>query len=274
MTPSRPGRLVLLGHPVAHSLSPVFQNAALAQAGLPLRYEALDVAPHELPGVLASLREVHAAGNVTIPHKGALAARCDSLTPLAARLGAVNTFWHEDGLLHGDNTDFAGFEAMARGMGIAGDGAVVACLGAGGAAAAVCAVVESWPGARLRLWGRSADRVRALQTRFPAAVEACETIAEAVAGCRAVVNATPLGMRDDAMPVDPATLPGDACVMDLVYRPGETRWVRESRALGMRAADGFEMLLQQGAAAFARWFGRRPDLEVMRAALAGAARAR
>lgn len=274
MTPPRPGRLVLLGHPVAHSLSPSLQNAALAHAGLSLRYEALDVAPHDLPELLVSLREVHAAGNVTIPHKGAVAARCDSLSPLAARLGAVNTFWHEDGLLHGDNTDVAGFEAMAREMGVARDGVVVACLGAGGAAAAVCAVVERWPGGRLRLWGRSADRVRALAARFPQVVETCDTIAGAVAGCHAVVNATPLGMRDDAMPVEPAALPGDACVMDLVYRPGETRWVRESRALGMRAADGREMLLQQGAAAFERWFGRRPDLDVMRTALAGAARVR
>ncbi len=82
-----------------------------------------------------------------------------------------------------------------------------------------------------------------------------------------VVNATPIGLRDDALPIAIESLPRDARVMDLVYRPGETRWVREARRAGHAAADGREMLLQQGAAAFERWFARSPDLDVMRAAL-------
>src|SRR5437879_5218660 len=105
-----PGRLVLLGHPVAHSLSPRFQNAALDAAGIGLRYEAHDVEPHEFELVVTGLKAERAAGNVTIPFKERMYDACDELTPLARRVGAVNTFWVEDtGRLIGDNTDVGGF---------------------------------------------------------------------------------------------------------------------------------------------------------------------
>ena len=103
-----PGRLVLLGHPVAHSASPRFQNAALRAAGIPLLYEALDVTVEELDATLQALALVNGAGNVTIPHKETVAGRCVRLTPLASRCGAANVFWHEDHILCGDNTDVAG----------------------------------------------------------------------------------------------------------------------------------------------------------------------
>jgi len=270
VTATAPGRLVLLGHPVSHSLSPAFQNAALRAAGIGLSYEAVDVSPGRLAAELGRLRLVRGAGNVTVPHKQAIARLCDRLTPLAERLGAVNTFWHEGGVLVGDNTDVAGFAAMADSLGVEPAGAVVACLGAGGAASAACAVVDGWPGARITLWSRGMERARELQLRFPAVVRCAHTPAEALDGATLVVNATPLGMRDESGPVDVALLPRDARVMDLVYRPGETRWVRAARAAGHRAADGREMLLRQGAAAFARWFGVAPDLAVMREALEAA----
>lgn len=268
-----PGRLVLLGHPVSHSLSPAFQNAALQQAELPLVYEALDVAPDDLPSTLEVLVSQRAAGNVTIPHKDAVARACTVRTAIAERAGAVNTFWVDDeGRLVGDNTDVAGFEALADTVGVMRAGAVVACLGSGGAASAVCAAVERWPGAVVRLFGRSVERSAALAARFAPCVQLAGTELDALSVATVVVNATPVGMRDDDLPVPIAALPRDARVMDLVYRPGETRWVREARTAGHRAVDGCEMLLQQGAAAFERWFHRPPDVDVMRAALARAAR--
>ncbi|OYV63804.1 MAG: hypothetical protein B7Z72_14245, partial [Gemmatimonadetes bacterium 21-71-4] len=94
---ARPGRLVLIGHPVAHSLSPRFQNAALRAARIPLPYELLDVAPEALDATMAALAGAAAAGNVTIPHKERAAERCHRLLPMAARTGAVNTFWTDHG---------------------------------------------------------------------------------------------------------------------------------------------------------------------------------
>lgn len=267
MTRTLPGRLVLLGHPVAHSLSPRFQGAALARAGIPLRYEALDVAPPLLASTLQELRQVHAAGNVTVPHKVAVAKQCDRLTTIAARVAAVNTFWHEGDALIGDNTDIAGFQAMAESFGIAREGAEVALVGAGGAARAVCAAIEQWPGASIRLWSRRAEQAAELATQFATLVTVCRTVQEALHSANVVVNATPLGMRDDELPMTITSLPRDADVMDLVYRPGLTRWVREARSRGHRAADGREMLLWQGVRAFERWFGILPDVDVMRSSL-------
>jgi len=273
VTDALPGRLVLLGHPVSHSLSPVFQNAALRSACIALVYEALDVAPEALDDTLSRLVAQRAAGNVTIPHKDAVFRACQVTSAVAARAEAVNTFWVDDlGRLSGDNTDVAGFDALADHVGVERAGAIVACIGSGGAAAAVCTAVERWPGATLRLYGRSSGRSAALANRFPATVQLADSPADALRGATTVVNATPIGMRDDALPVPVDELPRDARVMDLVYRPGETRWVREARRAGHLALDGCEMLLQQGAAAFERWFHRPADIVVMREALARASR--
>jgi shikimate dehydrogenase len=261
---------VLLGHPVAHSLSPRFQNAALRRADIPLVYEALDVPPAALERVLADLRASGAAGNVTIPHKEAVAAQCDQLTAVAGRARAVNTFWCDDARLIGDNTDVGGFELVALGMldGSTAAGDIsVALLGAGGAAAAVLTAVERWPGARARVFSRSADRTRRLCARFAGLAEPAETAGDAVRSATLVVNATPIGLSDDAMPVDPALLERHTAAIDLVYRRGGTPWTRAVARRGLRAVDGMAVLIEQGALAFERWFGRPPDRVVMREAL-------
>lgn len=260
-----PTSLVLLGAPVAHSLSPRFQNAALAAAGLPVRYEARHVEAADLAAVLRALVAAGAAGNVTVPHKEAVAALCDDLTPLARRVGAVNTFWSDRGRLIGDNTDVGGFEHLvARTLGAPPPARWrVALLGAGGSAAAVLAALERHPGVSVALHARTAARAGSLARRF---APLCTPVADldlAVRDADLVVNATPVGLVDDAMPVAPERLPPAAAVVDLVYRAGETPWVRAARARGHRARDGLAMLVEQGALAFERWFGRPPDREVM-----------
>jgi shikimate dehydrogenase len=263
-----PGRLVLLGHPVTHSLSPVFQNAALEAAKIPLRYEALDVSSRELGTVLLQPKESNSAGNVTIPHKIAVHDRCDRLTDLAAKVGAVNTFWYESGKLHGDNTDVGGFEAAARAL-LGGETARahIVVLGAGGAAAAVLAAAEEWPDAKVMIVARNKDRAAALARRFPDVARAEKSVARAIRGATLIVNATPVGQQDEDQPMDVELIPKSAAALDLVYKRGGTPWVKAARERGIRAADGLPMLLEQGALAFQRWFGREPDREAMRLSL-------
>lgn len=260
----RPGRLVLLGHPVAHSASPRFQNAALREAGIPLTYETMDVPPERLDEALRALAAENAAGNVTIPHKEAVAARCVSLTAVAERCGAVNVFWHADGALCGDNTDVAGVDVMGRAL-LQGRcaGARVALIGAGGGAAAVLCAVERWDGAHVRLYNRHMPRAEQLAARFAPLVTSVSSVADALVGATLVVNATPIGMAYGEFPVPIESLPPEAAVFDLVYKPEETAWVRAAREAGHRAADGEGMLLEQGALAFERWFGREPDRGAM-----------
>ena len=267
--PGLPGRLVLIGHPVAHSLSPVFQNAALKAAGIPLVYEAIDVPIRELRVFLRKLKDMGAAGNVTIPHKVAVHASCDELSDVAERVGAVNTFWFESGRLHGDNTDVAGFEAAAKAL-LGGDpvDARVVLLGSGGAAAAVLTAIEQWTNARVTVVARHHDRAARLAGRFRDVARAEKSLDAVLSDATLLVNATPVGQQNDEVPVEIAKIPRNAAVIDLVYRKGSTPWVRAARQNGNPAADGLPMLIEQGALSFKRWFGREPDREAMRRSLA------
>lgn len=263
-----PSRLVLLGHPVAHSLSPRFQSAALRAAGIPREYTALDVAPEDLSRTLDVLREEDAAGNVTIPHKRAVALACVHVTPAARRAGAVNTFWFEGGALAGDNTDVEGFATAVQAL--LQDTAQrwprrIAVLGAGGAARAVLTAAEDRGSLRVDVVARDPARGAALVADFPLARVLHGDLPGDV---DLVVNATPVGLHDESFPLAPERVPAGAAVLDLVYRRGGTPWSHACRAAGHRAADGTEMLLAQGALSFQRFTGRAPDLGVMRAALA------
>ena len=270
---AHPERLVLLGHPLSHSLSPIFQNAALAAAGIPLRYEAVDVPRSVLDDTLSGLKRSRAAGNVTIPHKEAVRVACDRLTDTARAVGAVNTFWTAvDGALVGDNTDVGGFQAAVKKLfGAPRENEVVALLGAGGGAAAVLHAIEGWQGVRVRAYSRTQHRVEELVQRFKVPSEVVRSAESAVEGATLVVNATPVGLRDDTVPVSVHALPPESAVLDLAYRAGETTLVRDARARGHQALDGMTMLIEQGALAFERWFGRAPDRDVMWKAIAAKA---
>ena len=248
-------------------------EAALAKAGIDIRYAALDVLPDDFERLLEVLITDGAAGNVTIPYKERAAARCDWLSTAAQRAGAVNTFWSVEGELHGDNTDIGGFQAAAiELLGAVPDAATLALLGAGGAAAGVLAAVERWPGCSVVIHARSPERATRLAARFQHIARVAESREEALAGATIVVNATPLdgATGPDAPALFEDLAPGCA-IIDLVYRPGETAWVREARARGHRAIDGLPMLVEQGALAWRRWLGVEPDRRVMRRALEEAA---
>ncbi|MDQ6831428.1 MAG: shikimate dehydrogenase [Gemmatimonadota bacterium] len=263
----RPERLVLLGSPVDHSLSPVFQNAALRSAGLQkIHYDAIDVSPPHLASTLAALRDERAAGNITLPHKEAAYALCDFCLPEAVRAGAVNTFWSTtQGELFGTNTDIGGFDNTARQLlGDAHADAKIALLGAGGAARAVLAAIEQWPGAEVVLWNRTRERAERLADRFDVIRRIDDDPRAAVHGATCVINATSIGLANDDQPVSLDDLSPSAVVMDLVYRAGGTAWVRAAVMRGMRASDGLPMLIEQGALAFEAWFGFPAPRTIMR----------
>ena len=265
----QPTRLVLLGHPVAHSISPRFQNAALRAAGIPLTYQLIDVPPEELTPTLASLAQERAAGNVTVPHKEQVALHCARLMPLAQRVGAVNVFWHEDGELVGDNSDVGGAEAMLRALlGTSLGGARLAMMGAGGSAAAVLCAAERCGADEVRVYNRNMSRADTLVARFAPLARSFASRADALTGANLVINCTPLGLHaGDVFPVPVNELPKGCAVFDLAYAQGETAWVKAARQAGHRASDGEGMLIEQGAIAFERWFGVEPDRAVMWKAL-------
>ncbi|HEX3604650.1 MAG TPA: shikimate dehydrogenase [Candidatus Dormibacteraeota bacterium] len=271
-----PTDLWLLGHGIAASPSPQMQNAALRARGVEGSYRIVDVAPAELAGALARLRDGAAAGaNVTIPHKVAVAAACDRLEGDAALTGAVNTVVVEGGRLLGANTDAAGLEGALRHAGLwpaRGSEAVV--LGAGGAAAAALLALSRAPVERLWLSARRPEAACALAARLAPALSATAApwdhaaLEPLLARAGTVVNATPSGL--DGLPLRVDRLGAGCGVVDLRYRPRPVDLVAAARRAGLRACDGLEMLLHQGMLSFRRWTGLEPPWEEARAALLAA----
>lgn len=268
--PSASTRLfALLGDPVSHSLSPAFQNAALRAAGLDGVYVALRCAPQEVEGLIRGIARAGGGGNVTVPHKETAAAAVDRRTETVERTGACNTFWLENGEVWGDNTDVAGASAAIRAVaGENGHGSVLV-LGAGGAARAVLCALEG-SARRVTLLNRGLGRAHELAARFASESLQIEVLPlDADLSGRSfdlAINSTSLGLR----PTDPLPPTGGAryaAALDLVYSPAGTPWVHRLRSEGIPAADGKEMLLQQGAAAFRRWWRADPPIDAMRAAL-------
>lgn len=280
---------VLLGFPVAHSLSPRLHAAAFEAAGIDAVYTTFEVAPADLDRTLGALRlrmeEGRVGGaNVTVPHKRATLPELDALLPAARLAGAVNTIVPRRDVpggrlqLEGANTDVAGLVAALDDLGSGLAGARVLVLGAGGMArAAVAAALEQGAG-EIRVASRdplaAQDLLDDVAGRWRGRVPpvACTELAGAGAWlghADVLVQATSLGRApDDPLPVALESAPAELVVLDAVYAPGTTALVRAARARGLRAADGRGLLLHQGAAAFELWTGGAAPLEPMRQALA------
>jgi len=259
--------LAVIGDPVAHSLSPAMHNAAYHTLGIDAVYVALRIPAESLAAFLAVQAPLDGAGNVTVPHKEAVERSVTRKTDLCARVGACNTFWTEGGVLIGDNTDVHGVSAALDRIGSTHHGERWLLVGTGGSARAT-AVVAADRGVTLYVRSRDSARANAF-ARWASGIGAKATVADGPVEIDVAINATPLGLAGhDPMPVDLNHMPGVRRALDLVYAPGETRWVRMLRERGIAAADGREMLVQQGAAAFERFFpGVTAPVEVMRAAV-------
>jgi shikimate dehydrogenase len=236
-------------------------NAAFRALGLDWTYELMDIPSEELPQAIARLRTADTAGaNVTIPHKLAVMEHMDGLDPDALRARAVNTIAHEDDRLVGSNTDVAGIKAAIDDVGLQPRGANAVILGAGGSARAAAVALE---GAHLTFVSRHPD-----DADLPGTVLGWDdpSLASRVRSADLLINATPLGRRDE-MPIRPAALPRSGAVIDLVYVEGGTPLVRKARSLGLRTADGWSVLLAQGARSFEVWTGQAAPIEAMRETL-------
>ena len=260
-------RAFVVGHPIAHSRSPLIHGHWLAEHGIDGRYERIDVAPEAFPGFLAGLRaNGFAGGNVTIPHKEAAFGLVESLTPRAEKIGAVNTlFFDGSERLCGDNTDAPGFVAhLDQSLGLSwterGAGTALV-LGAGGAARAIIVGLLERGLSRIRVANRTPARAEALVALDPARVEAVawHDLPDALARTGLLVNTTALGMiGHPPLDLDLLPLPEDAAVADIVYAPLETPFLAAARARGLPAVDGLGMLLHQAVPGFARWFRTTP----------------
>jgi shikimate dehydrogenase len=282
-----PIRLGVLGDPVAHSLSPEMQNAALGVCEIAAQYARFHIRPNELRSALHFLRNLDFAGvNLTVPHKIAGFGQIDEADESASRIGAVNTIRVRDKKLVGSNTDGEGFlRAVRSEFSVDLRDLRVLIIGAGGgtgrAIAWQCALENC---ERLVLVNRTLEKANDLAERLRSFFMEARVLGPAarleavaweeplmrmqLADIDLIVNATPLGMN----PSDPALIPGRLIaphhmVLDCIYGPSKTALLRAAEQAGARSANGISMLLHQGALSFSIWFDREPSIDAMRKAL-------
>ncbi len=265
--------LTLLGDPIAHSASPELQNAAFEASGVDGVYVAVRCGPEDLAGFMRGLAKAGGGGNVTIPHKEKAATFLDVRSEAVRRTGACNTFWGDEaGRVHGDNTDVEGFRRALRAfLDVPVSGLRVLLLGAGGAARAALLGLLQEDASEVFVHNRTQDRARAVARRIGGQRARVVPILRGLEGedFDLVVNATSLGLHEgDASPIDFHILNRAGAAMDLVYGRHTTAFVKAAEDAGIRATDGLEMLVQQGAVSFERWWGREAPVEAMRSIVA------
>ena len=255
----------VVGHPIAHSKSPLIHNYWIKKYGLSGHYEAIDIPCAALEAGLQGLRARGFAGfNLTLPHKELVLPLCDVLDDVARAVGAVNTVVIENGALKGRNTDVFGFiqniRENAPGFDFARGPAVV--LGAGGAAKAVVYALLQEGAPEIILLNRTQDKAEKLSAaNSKIKVQPWELRGDVLAGANMLVNTTSLGMqRSGALEIDLAALPVSALVHDIVYAPLETDLLKQAQARGNAIVTGIGMLLHQARPAFEAWYGVMPEV--------------
>jgi shikimate dehydrogenase len=281
-----PIRLGVFGDPVAHSLSPEIQNAALKAGKINLQYARFHIRSEELRLAFSLLPKLDFVGaNLTVPHKIAALGLVDELDDEAKQIGAVNTVAIRDGKLIGFNTDGVGFSRAIRSeFSVDLRDLRVLLLGAGGAARAIAMQCAQANCERLVIANRTLEKakqlVAELHPRFAgprvlgpvARLEAVpwenKALQFQLGNVDLVVNATPLGLNpNDAEPLPRELLAPHLMIYDTVYTRGRTPLLVAADEAGARGVNGLSMLVHQGARAFEIWFGREAPIDAMRAAL-------
>jgi shikimate dehydrogenase len=282
-----PIRLAVFGDPVAHSLSPQMQNAALRASKIDMQYARFHIRANELKSALRFLRDLDFIGiNLTVPHKIAAFTQIDEADETASRVGAINTIRVRDKKLIGSNTDGEGFlRAVRNEFSVDVRDLRVMLIGAGGgtghAIAWQCALENC---ERLVLVNRTYEKAQALAERLQpyfaeprvlGPVARLEAIAWDESALRMqladidlIVHATPVGMNpSDPSPIPARLLAPHHMIFDCVYGPSKTSLLHAADEAGGRGANGLSMLLHQGALSFSIWFDREAPIDAMRKAL-------
>lgn len=257
-------RACVVGWPISHSRSPLIHGHWLRRYGIDGSYVRRPVEPGDATAFFRTMRQEGFVGcNVTLPHKEAAFAAAAGTRPAARAAGAANTLWFEGDRLIADNTDGMGFLNSLRSAPVQLHGAVVALLGAGGAARGIVFALQERGAAEVRIFNRTRERADALAAAFGAKVKAYDwrERVDRSQDVSLLVNTTSLGMKGaEPLDMDVSGLDSRCVVADIVYVPLETPLLAAARARGLVAVNGLGMLLHQAVPGFERWFGVRPEV--------------
>ena len=270
----------LLGKPVSHSISPMMHNEAFKQLGLDYVYLAFDVELENLASIVEGLRAMNVRGyNLTMPHKNAMCELCDSLSPAAEIIGAVNTVVNDNGHLFGHTTDGTGYMRALKEDGHDIIGKKMTLLGAGGAAtsifvqAALDGVSEiSIFNRRSPFWDRAESIINTLSERTNCKINLYDysdtnLLKREISESAILTNGTSVGMwpnTEQSLITDTSVFHKDLIVSDVIYNPRETLLLKQAKEAGCKTQNGLYMLLYQGAEAFKLWTGQDMPIEIVK----------
>jgi len=267
----------VIGDPIEHSLSPIMHNAAFRHLKIDAVYVAFKVKKAELEGAVKGMRSFGICGmNVTMPHKTAITNYLDAVDPVAGFVGAVNTVLNADGKLVGFNTDNVGAVMALKENGVEPKGRKFLLLGAGGAGRAIAYQLAK-EADKLIILNRDARKAElladALQRKFNRKIVgeglSYNALKRWIEDVDVLINATSVGMHPhhDQTLVEKSLLKPELTVMDIVYKPFETKLLRDAKSVGAKVIYGVEMLVFQGAASFEIWFNRPAPVNIMKKAI-------
>lgn len=270
--------LGIFGYPVKHTLSPVMQNAAIAESGLNYVYVPFEVRPEELEFAVKSIRALGMAGvNVTVPHKENVIPFLDEVTEEATVIGSVNTIENRDGRLIGHNTDSRGYiRSLREDAGFEPKGKKVLIIGAGGAARGIVAGLSMEGVSKVIIANRTVEKAENLADEFGNKFGTASFNATSLSSLKdpqllstidLIINTTSAGLDGSTPEVDFSLTPGHILVSDIVYKPPVTPFMKNAEATGRKTIGGLGMLIYQGAISFEIWTGQKAPVDVMKGAL-------
>jgi len=269
-------KYVVIGDPIAHSLSPEMQNPGFEALGMGKCYGKLHVSLENFPEFVEFARKNLDGFNITVPHKQTIIPYLDSISREAELTGSVNTVIIKSGKMHGESTDGFGLEnALREAFAFEVSGGTVLFLGCGGAVQATAFHFAAQGAKALYFANRTLSKAEDLSSKISKNYPACEcsccalddkeSLNKFIAQAAVVVQGSSLGLKDsDPMPIDPALLQ-DVCFYDTIYKA--TPLLTAADHAGLKTADGRTMLLHQGAKSLELWSGQKAPVEQMRQAL-------
>ena len=255
----------VIGHPIAHSKSPLLHGYWLKQYGIAGEYKTYDIDPASLETGVRALVDAGLSGfNVTLPHKQTIMSLCQTMSDEARLIGAVNTVTvAKNGDLHGHNTDAFGFAQNLKETipDFDWNGSTATVIGAGGAARAVLYALQKNAVGDIRLTNRTRESAEKLGAAYGATIIDWDDRNASVAGADLIINTTSLGMKgQDALDIDLSGITDQTIVYDIVYTPLITPLLQQAQDKGARVVTGIGMLLHQARPGFEAWFGQFPDV--------------
>jgi shikimate dehydrogenase len=266
----------IIGDPIDHTLSPAIHNAAFTTLGLNCSYIAFRVQEGQLKNSMDSLRAINIGGfNVTMPHKVTVLDYVDRLDKIVEMVGAANTINNQGGKFYAYNTDVVGFIEPLQQRKIDLNGYEVLILGAGGAARAVAVALSQEKGvSRINIFNRNIDRSTNLanvinKLGIKTDIISQNDIQKIASRSNLIINTTPLGMKNEESLIKTSSISKESIVYDIVYKPIETKLLKNAKTAGAQVIYGYEMLLEQAIASFKIWLRIDPPIESMKKVLFG-----